>query len=58
MQCPQAFKYELMSNGEQLRQMVRFAYNKALAFQKDAMRVATRNSAMPGMRLCILCGKR
>jgi len=41
MQRLQAFKYELMSNGQQERQMrrvagsSRFVYNKALALQKD-----------------------
>ena len=41
MQRLQAFKYELMPNGQQERQMRRFAgacrfvYNKALALQKE-----------------------
>ena len=41
MQRLQAFKYELMPNGQQARQMRRFAgacrfvYNKALALQKE-----------------------
>ena len=41
MQRNQAFKYELMPNGQQQRQMRRFAgacrfvFNKALALQKE-----------------------
>jgi len=41
MQCLQSYKYERMPNGEQARDMRRFAgacqfvYNKALAMQKE-----------------------
>ncbi|PXX82035.1 zinc ribbon domain-containing protein [Rivihabitans pingtungensis] len=35
MQRLQAFKYELMPDGQQVRQMRRFVFNKALALQKE-----------------------
>jgi putative transposase len=49
----QAFKYELRPDGQQERQMRRFAgarrfvFNKALALQKLLFDAGSRNSTMP-----------
>jgi putative transposase len=53
MQRRQAFKYELMPNGEQRRQMRRFAgscryvFNEALGFQKTRFAQGEKSLALP-----------
>jgi putative transposase len=55
MQRLQAFKYELMPNGEQMRNMRRFAgscryvYNKALALQKERYELGEKKLGYAGL---------
>jgi putative transposase len=55
MQRLQAFKYELMPNGDQRRQMRRFAgscryvFNRALALQKDRFEQGEKKFGYAGL---------